>query len=516
VFSDGSVSWSLGNLAANGGGRQRVTVQVDALSEGSLLLVDAAVLSADVSLLPREARAMAVSRVATETLELELEVNPDPVDPNQMQDTQITVSNPGAGTTGELSLRLLWPEELNSSPSTSGGGTCPGSFCEEGEYLGWNLGLLGTNTSVTVSFAEIVRNTTINGTLIPLEFELLEDGLPARNISHTTITQADSPLELAVDPLSDPVAPSGTLVYELVYGNAGGASAQNTVLDMPIPAGAQFVSATGGGVFSDGSVSWSLGNLPPNGGGRQRVTVQLDALSEGSLLLIDAAVLSGEVSLFNRVARAMAVSRVATDTLDLNLEVVPNPVLANQNLNVEITVENPTESATGTLILRLLWPEELNNSPAATGGGGCLGSFCEVGEYLSWDLGPLGANTSVSVSFDEVVRNTTVNGTLIPLEFELLEDGLLTRNASQTVLIHPFDDNDDDGEADVFDEDDDNDGMPDWWELLHGLNPFDAGDADDDPDMDGMTNLEEYLAGTDPNVDNDRIFKDGFESSSES
>ena len=108
----------------------------------------------------------------------------------------------------------------------------------------WDLGVLGDNTSVTVSFDEFVLNATISGTLLPLEFELLENGLPARNISHTTITQADSPLELAVDPLSDPVAPSGTLVYELVYGNAGGTSAQNTVLDMPIPAGAQFVSAT--------------------------------------------------------------------------------------------------------------------------------------------------------------------------------------------------------------------------------------------------------------------------------
>jgi hypothetical protein len=27
-----------------------------------------------------------------------------------------------------------------------------------------------------------------------------------------------------------------------------------------------------------------------------------------------------------------------------------------------------------------------------------------------------------------------------------------------------------------------------------------------------MTNLEEFLAGTDPNINNDLIFKDGFES----
>ena len=46
--------------------------------------------------------------------------------------------------------------------------------------------------------------------------------------------------------------------------------------------------------------------------------------------------------------------------------------------------------------------------------------------------------------------------------------------------------------------DTDGDGMPDAWEIAHGLNPKDASDAALDPDKDGYTNLEEYLNGTDP------------------
>ena len=46
--------------------------------------------------------------------------------------------------------------------------------------------------------------------------------------------------------------------------------------------------------------------------------------------------------------------------------------------------------------------------------------------------------------------------------------------------------------------DSDADGLPDHYELAHGLNPEDPSDAALDFDGDGFSNLQEYLAGTDP------------------
>ena len=57
------------------------------------------------------------------------------------------------------------------------------------------------------------------------------------------------------------IASGADLTYTITYGNTGTADATNVVIEETIPAGTTFVSATGGGTFAAGVVTWNIGTV---------------------------------------------------------------------------------------------------------------------------------------------------------------------------------------------------------------------------------------------------------------
>ncbi|GAB2516024.1 hypothetical protein [Microbulbifer agarilyticus] len=100
--------------------------------------------------------------------------------------------------------------------------------------------------------------------------------------------------------------------------------------------------------------------------------------------------------------------------------------------------------------------------------------------------------------------------------FDEDEDGLDTLEEFQLGTRLSKHDTDGDRVADPLDpwptdsryrHDGDGDGLPTYWELIHGLHPENPSDAADDDDFDNLTSLQEFLAGSDPsNPDSDGDF----------
>jgi hypothetical protein len=118
------------------------------------------------------------------------------------------------------------------------------------------------------------------------------------------------------------------------------------------------------------------------------------------------------------------------------------------------------------------------------------------------DRGPMHVPFGLS-RFGEMIRLYHTTGTIQDQVTVLPHDRNTSfgryPDGSETILELPLATP---GAANGGDLDSDGDGMPDIWELTHGLDPFSPHDALLDSDGDGATNVQEFLAGTDPNDPN--------------
>lgn len=109
---------------------------------------------------------------------------------------------------------------------------------------------------------------------------------------------------------------------------------------------------------------------------------------------------------------------------------------------------------------------------------------CSASNSIAYVYDPIG-NIISSTSFYVDTDNDTIS--------DQLDNCPLVSNINQM-------DTDNDGAGNACDPDDDNDLIPDVYELANGLNPLDNGDATSDYDIDGLAALEEFYAGTRANL----------------
>jgi uncharacterized repeat protein (TIGR01451 family) len=170
--------------------------------------------------------------------------------------------------------------------------------------------------------------------------------------------------------------------------------------------------------------------------------------------------------------------------LSLRKSGAPDPLVADNQLTYWLTVSNAgPDEASEVVVTDVLPAGLLPAGPVVT------------------NLGVLAAGAETTLVLVVTVEDHTVGVlTNAAAVSSAADDPDMDNNSA--LAITAVTDTDGDGLADFADPDDDNDGIPDAFEILYGLDPLDPGDAGVDSDLDGFSNAEEYLADTHPGDSN--------------
>ena len=357
---------------------------------------------------------------AQASLNLSITINPEPAAAGDYLNVALTVSNTSDYDRSDVVLTLLYPEHLDRLDASyiSGDVTTVYGNADPGEFVTWNLGTLQAGTTTTVTLPPRITETTTAGTVIELSPQVSDSSGDETTVSRNVTVTSDRMLELIVAADAEPVQPGDAFTYTLTYGHtATSAVAPDMVLELPLPDGVSFVSATSGATLDGDTIQWTLGTLDPGQIGRAQVTVSVDGATSLGRLLQTQAVFNS-LSQTDMIARADTVTRVEdASPLLLAVEAQPEPAVAGEYLDVRFTVSNAGSSDRSDVVLTLRYPEHLDRVDAGYISGDVTTVYgnADSREFVTWDLGTLGAGSSKTVTLPPNITAGTPAGTVIEL-----------------------------------------------------------------------------------------------------
>ena len=547
-LADGVVTWNLGTLNAGQAGLLQVVTQVDATAgNGDLIEASASIAGASQTTFIETTQQAGSTIYVAGDQPLALDINvPERVAPGGSLPVEIVVSNTSSSPVvgGQVLLRhaiglAFVGEGLVSGPfqaSNSCAEVSRSGSCEANEFYRWNLGNLSPGQAVTLTVPMAVNSGASSGFLINLAPRLTTDGTTLINESRTVVVNSNTNLRLAIDESRDAVRAGEVVTYTLKYGNSGSSAISDASLHFTLPDEMTLIRASEGATMEGRSLVWDLGVIDGNAVGQRIVRLRAsDTLESGALFEAQASLGGIDQSTLQSVAQASGSTAYSVNEqpLALALQVQDLPSRSGQSLTVAVTVENTSSAQVFGASALLRFPRLLNSLSESLITGPINDSLscdersfsttCESDEFVIWNIGTLNPGQVIEAELPPSIAANIANGELTRFLVEVSEDSGTLNRASYTLVIDDADDSDNDGLGGVFDNcpeeananqanfdldafgdvcdsDDDNDQLPDTFEITFGLNPFDAGDANEDPDGDGFVNLDEFLNGTDPNV----------------
>jgi uncharacterized repeat protein (TIGR01451 family)/MYXO-CTERM domain-containing protein len=305
-----------------------------------------------------------------------------------------------------------------------------GGFTDPNQYLAGSVNLLAGTHIVEVFGFEDCCDGPGNAQFLPPMSATWQD-ISAANLALVP-TVCGSPALLVTGSASpSPVLDGGQLTFTFFYESTGQATAPSATLSTPIPANTTFVSATGGGTFSNGAVTWTLGSLGVGASGTVTLTVQVDTPLADGTPLADVASLGATGA---TTATATTNVTVSNALLTLGSISTPNPVAAGGALTVTLDYANTGSGAGGMATIVDMLPANTTFVSSSTGG-----SYDAASNRVSFNLGSLAMGATGSVSYVVRVATPLANGTVLSdmATFSATNNSPVTASSSATVSSAP-------------------------------------------------------------------------------
>jgi uncharacterized repeat protein (TIGR01451 family) len=351
---------------------------------------------------------------------------PDPVQAGSNVTWTLAYANGGnADATGVVISDTL-PANTTFVSATGGG-------VVSGPVVTWNIGSLAAGGSGSVTVTARVASPLNNGTILTHGAFSIDSAQtsPAPGTAVTTTVASTPVLALGMTGTPDPVNSGSTITYTLSWSNTGNMNATSVVLADPLPTNTTFVSATGGGTASGGTVTWSLGTVNGGANGSVNLVVRVvTPLADGTVITNTGESLDSAQTAPVTAANVQTTVR-SSPTLGLTLSDGPDPVQAGANLTYTLGYGNTgSATATGTTLTATV---PANTSfVSATGGG------TRSGSTVTWTLGSLAAGGSGSVQLVVQVTSPLASGTSIaagPFSLDCAETAAVASPAVTTAVV---------------------------------------------------------------------------------
>ena len=296
VFAAGVVTWNIGSLAAGATVTRLVEVQVDTAVPAGVTSITNTATATDDGINGPDPNPADNTATDTDTLvaapDLVLLKDDGVISVVAGQTLTYTLTFRNDGNQAATGVTLTDTLPANTSfVSASDGGVLAGNV------VTWNIGSVPVGPTITRTVTVQVNDPLPAGvTSIINTATVTDDGgngadpTPANNTDTDIDSLATTP-DLVVTKTDGvtSASPGDTLTYTVTISNAGTQDATGVIVTDTLPANTSFVSASDGGIFSGGVVTWNVGDLAARTSVTRTVTV-----------LVNSTVAAGVTSLTNR------------------------------------------------------------------------------------------------------------------------------------------------------------------------------------------------------------------------